>query len=197
MKVIISLLLAVLIITQSGCISVLVGTAVTTATVVSMQDKSLGATIDDTTIMIRINKELLNNNLFSSIKVKVNEGRVLLIGSVDLIEEQVTAERIAWEQRGVKEVINKIKIKTSASDNGSSITDIAKDSLITAKIKAKILGRKSIKSVNYSVNTVDGVVYLMGIAQDSKELNEVIKVIRGIKEVKEVVSYVRFIDKQG
>ncbi|GHM57884.1 MAG: BON domain-containing protein [Candidatus Mesenet longicola] len=193
MKVIISLLLAVLIVIQSGCIPVLVGTAITTATVVSMQDKSLGSTIDDTTVMIRINKELLNNNLFSSIKVKVDEGRVLLIGSVDSIEKQIIAERVAWEQRGVKEVINKIKIKTL--DNDSSITDIAKDSLITAKIKARILRRKNIKSVNYSVNTVDGVVYLMGIAQSSKELNEVIKIIREIKEVKDVVSYVRFIDK--
>ncbi|WP_339047067.1 BON domain-containing protein [Candidatus Mesenet endosymbiont of Phosphuga atrata] len=193
MKVITSLLLAVLIITQSGCISVLVGTAITTATVVSMQDKSLGATIDDTTIMIRINKELLNNNLFSSIKVKVDEGRVLLIGSVDSVEKQVIAERVAWEQRGVKEVINKIKIKTL--DNNSSITDIAKDSLITAKVKARILRRKNVKSVNYSVNTADGIVYLMGIAQSSKELNEVIKIIREIKEVKDVVSYVRFIDK--
>ncbi|WP_339046205.1 BON domain-containing protein [Candidatus Mesenet endosymbiont of Agriotes lineatus] len=195
MKVIISLLLAVLIVAQSGCISLLIGTAVTTATVVSMQDKSLGATIDDTTIVIRINKELLNHNLFSSIKVKVNEGRVLLIGSVDSIEKQVTAERVAWEQKGVKEVINKIKIKTLDNDSNNSIADIAKNSLITAKIKARILRRKNVKSVNYSVNTADGVVYLMGIAQNSKELNEVIKIIREIKEVKDVVSYVRFIDK--
>jgi len=30
----------------------------------------------------------------------VDEGRVLLIGSVDSIEKQVTAESVAWEQRG-------------------------------------------------------------------------------------------------
>lgn len=193
MKTITSLLLTILIITQSGCIPLLIGTAVTTASVVSMQDKSLGATIDDTTIMIRINKELLNHNLFSPIKVKVNEGRVLLIGNVDSVEKQVTAERVAWEQKGVKEVINKIKMLDNGSNN--SITDIAKDSLITTKIRAKILRGKNVKSVNYSVNTADGVVYLMGIAQNSKELNEVIKIIKGVKEVKEVISYVRFMDK--
>ncbi len=191
MKVIINLLLAALIISQNGCIPMLIGTAFSTATAVSMQDKSLGTTIDDATIMIRINKELLNYNLFSSVKVKVNEGRVLLLGNVDSSEKQIIAEKAAWGQRGVKEVINKINIKLT--DN-SSIADVTKDSLITAEIKAKILARKNIKSVNYSVNTVDNIVYLMGIAQNSKELNEVIATARGIKGVKQVISYVRFRD---
>jgi len=56
MKTIISLFIAVLIITQSGCISVLVGTAVTTATVVDMHDTSLGATIHDRLLRLKYMK---------------------------------------------------------------------------------------------------------------------------------------------
>ncbi|MDG7057583.1 MAG: hypothetical protein LKM43_05610 [Wolbachia endosymbiont of Penenirmus auritus] len=39
--------------------------------------------VDDTTMVIRINKELLKYGLFSSIKVKVSKERVLLIGNVN------------------------------------------------------------------------------------------------------------------
>jgi hypothetical protein len=51
---------------------------------------------------------------------------------------------------------------------------------------------KNIQSINYSIDTVQGVVYLMGVAQNQVELNHVIDVARGISGVKQVVSYVKF-----
>lgn len=192
MRLIASFLLAIFLITQSGCtalVSGIVVTATAAATAITMQDKSLGNIIDDTTIVIRINKGLLKHGLFSSIKVKVSEGRVLLIGNVDNREKQLTAEKIAWQQKEIKEVINEIRVTPIKM---ASMLDVTVDGMITAEISTRLLGKRNIKSINYSVNTVDRVVYLMGIAQNKAELKAVIAIARKVKGVKQVVSYVRY-----
>jgi len=192
MRLIASFLLAIFLITQSGCtilVSGIVVTATAAATAITMQDKSLGNIIDDTTIVIRINKGLLKHGLFSSIKVKVSEGRVLLIGNVDNHEKQLTAEKIAWQQKEIKEVINEIRVTPIKM---ASMLDVTVDGMITAEISTRLLGKRNIKSINYSVNTVDRVVYLMGIAQNKAELKAVIAIARKVKGVKQVVSYVRY-----
>ncbi|MCA4774316.1 BON domain-containing protein, partial [Wolbachia endosymbiont of Mansonella perstans] len=90
MRLTTSFLLGIFLITQSGCTPLIIGSVVATATAITTQDKSLGNIVDDTTMVIRINKGLLKHGLFSSIKVKVSEGRVLLIGNVDTPEKQLT-----------------------------------------------------------------------------------------------------------
>lgn len=189
MRLITSFLLTIFLITQSGCTTLIIGGVVATATAITMQDKSLGNIVDDTTMIIRINKGLLKHGLFSSIKVKVSEGRALLIGNVDTPEKQLTAEKIAWQQKEVKEVINEIRVTPTQT---TSILDTTVDGMITAEIRTRLLGKRDIKSINYSVNTVDGVVYLMGIAQNKAELKAVIAIARKVKGVKQVVSYVRY-----
>ncbi|NUX01061.1 BON domain-containing protein [Wolbachia endosymbiont of Madathamugadia hiepei] len=191
MRLITSFLLEIFLITQSGCTPLIIGSVVTTATAtaITTQDKSLGNIVDDTTMVIRINKGLLKHGLFSSIKVKVSEGRVLLIGNVDTPEKQLTAEKIAWQQKEVKEVINEIRVTPMQT---TSMLDTTVDGMITAEIRTRLLGKRNIKSINYSVNTVDRVVYLMGIAQNKAELKAVIAIARKVKGVKQVVSYVRY-----
>ncbi|MGL9681936.1 MAG: BON domain-containing protein [Wolbachia sp.] len=189
MRLITSFLLVIFLITQSGCTPLIIGSVVATATAITTQDKSLGNIVDDTTMVIRINKVLLKHGLFSSIKIKVSEGRVLLIGNVDTAEKQFTAEKIAWQQKEVKEVINEIRVIPIQT---TSILDTTVDGMITAEIRTRLLGKRNIKSINYSVNTVDRIVYLMGIAQNKAELKAVIAITRKVKGVKQVVSYVRY-----
>ena len=49
---------------------------------------------------------------------------------------------------------------------------------------------REVLSINYSIETVNGTVYLLGIAQDDAELVRVIEHARGIENVKRVVSHV-------
>ena len=51
---------------------------------------------------------------------------------------------------------------------------------------------KEIYNLNYSVEVVNGVVYLIGIAQNKKELDQVISISENTYGVKNVISYVRF-----
>ena len=62
------------------------------------------------------------------------------------------------------------------------------------KINAKLLLEKNILSLNYSIEVVNGVVYLIGIAQNQKELDAVIKISKKTYGVTSVISYVRLKD---
>jgi len=61
---------------------------------------------------------------------------------------------------------------------GSLQKRFASDAWISTQIESKLLFTKDIKSVNYSVETIDGVVYLMGIAQDREELDAVTQIAK-------------------
>lgn len=176
-----------LVTTQTSCSAVFAGLAVATGAVVAMQERSVGDVIDDASIMIRINRELLKLGIFYAVTVKVSEGRVLLLGTVNTPDKRVQAEKVAWQQRDVREVVNEITI----SEGAASLQSMVLDGAISTQIRARVLARAGVKSMNYSVNTIGGVVYLMGIAQSQKELNTVIAIAKRVRGVKQVISYVR------
>ena len=86
----------------------------------------------------------------------------------------------------MREVINEINV-----DKSSGISGYATDAWITGQLKSKLLLDKYIQSINYTVETVNGTVYLMGVAQDQKELDRVVNHARTVGRVRNVVSYVR------
>jgi osmotically-inducible protein OsmY len=169
-----------------GCTSALIG-ATTTAGVALAQERSVGQAMDDTTILATINHYLLkkSDSLFLKVDVEVVEGRVLLTGNVDNPEDRIAVARISWQARGVREVLNELEI-----NDQSGPRDYAKDVWITTQLKVKLLGDGQISAINYSVDTLNGVVYLFGIAQSQKELDRATGHARNIKGVVKVVSHV-------
>ena len=116
-------------------------------------------------------------------------GRVLLTGAVDKEEEAITAVEIAWDQQGVEEVINELKV-----DKNSAYFDLGqytRDVFITSQIKSKTFMDRDIKFVNYTVVTVNDIVYLFGISRSEDELQKVAEIASNIHGVKKVVSHVK------
>ncbi len=169
----------------AGCTSLIVGGAATTGVAVA-QERSVGAAIDDTTIRFDINRRLFDESdiLFAGVSLAVVEGRVLLTGNVPTPEDRVTSVRLAWLAPGVKEVINEISI-----NDHSGFIDYFKDVGITGRLRFELLRDGDIKDINYTIETQNAVVYLMGIAQDQSELDRVVNHARNIPGVKKVVSY--------
>ena len=66
-----------------------------------------------------------------------------------------------------------------------------RDTWIAAQLKSKLLFDKQVSSINYSIDTVRGKVFLIGLAQSRQELDRVINHARSIDYVKKVVSYVK------
>lgn len=170
----------------NGCTGVVIGTGAAVGVAVA-QERSVGAAIDDKTIHAKINGAMFKKSetLFTNINVEVMESRVLLTGNVDAVDRRAEAVRIAWKIDGVKEVLNEITV-----GKGSSLKDLAKDSWITTQLRTEILRDTAIADINYSVETLNGVVYLLGIAQNQGELDALVSHARNIKGVREVVSHV-------
>ena len=175
----------------AGCTaSALVGAGATAGVAVA-QERSVGAAIDDTKIKLLIGNALLHKDpdLFRRVDVDSVEGRVLLTGSVKQADDRVEASRLAWQYQGVREVLNEIQVTDK-----SGLVDYAKDAWITTQLRTKIMGDTGILDLNYSIETVNGVIYLLGIAQDEPELDSVTGYARTIAGVRKVISHVRLKD---
>lgn len=171
-----------------GCIPSLVLTGATTGGVVAAQERSAGDAVDDMGIRLTIYNLYIRKDvgdLFKNVAIRVTEGRVMLTGNVDKPETSVEAVRLAWQAKGVKEVINEIQV-----NDKSGIVDYARDSWIATQIRTKFLFEKNLRSVNYSVEVVNDVVYLMGIAQDEEELHKATYIASTTSYVKQVISHV-------
>ena len=179
-----------------GCAPVVFLGGSAAATKTATQEKSVGSSVDDFSIWMRIKGALFkqNNNYSATVSSKVEEGRVLLTGTVENQEQRLDVLKIVWSQKGVKEVIN--ELVTKDEQDGISRGNYAKDSWITTQIKSKLFFNNNVKSVNYNVETIAGIVYLIGIAQDEQELDIVTNVAGSIKNVQRVVSYVRIKDSE-
>jgi len=175
----------------SGCVPVLIAAGGETAAVVS-QERSVGNAVDDAGIALNIKNRYLNydsKDMFANVELKVVEGRVLLTGNVDKPETQIEAVRIAWEVKGVREVINEIQI-----NDRSGFWNYTRDVWISTQIRTRLIAARNIRSVNFSVITVNQTVYVMGVAQDHDELDRVTNLISTTKYVQKVVSYAQLKD---
>ena len=151
------------------------------------EERSIKTIARDTQIAIQLRAALLNKskNHFMQIGVEVFEGRVLLTGGVESAKIRADAVGITWKVANVKAVLNEVSIGLN------SLANTARDSFITAQLTSKITLDKEIMAINYSIETVAGTVYLIGIAQNTVELEKVIAHARTLSYVRKVISHVR------
>jgi len=177
----------ILALTACGGAGIVAGGAATAGISVA-QERTVGAAIDDTVTQLQIKHYLLkaSDDLFIRVGSEVHEGRVLLTGVVPTADDRVDAVRLTWQAKGVLEVLNEIQV---ADRDG--IIDYFKDVKITSQLRYQMLRDRDISDINFSVETVNGIVYLMGIARDQAELEKVTTHARNIAGVAKVLSHVR------
>ena len=170
----------------SGCANPLVDTAATAAVEVA-RERSVSDAMDDLGIRAELNHLFFQDDivLYHHVSFSVIEGRVVLTGDVSTPGERVRAQQIARQAAGVREVTNELQV--TADDD---ILDYVQDTLITTQLEAKLFFDFNVMSLNYDIDTVNGTVYLMGIARSENELALVMKHARSIEHVTQVVSHV-------
>lgn len=173
-----------------GCAVAAIGAAGAVG-VTAAQDKSLGTALDDVTLGTQIKAALMNESArrFGEVDVEVANGLVLLTGRVDEPEDRVTAEGIAWTNFKSMDVANEIRIEPA----GGFLANVS-DEIITGRVRARLIGSSAVKSVNYNIETYNGVVYLMGMARTPDELQRAAEEASVVGGVKQVVSYVRVME---
>lgn len=174
----------------SGCAGIIIGGAAT-AGVAAAEERGLEGAVDDAKIRAEINHLWFQRDIemYRRVTLAISEGRVLLTGSVPEPEARVEAVRLSWQATGVKEVLNEIQV-----ENQSGAISYGRDVVIANTLRGKMLLDSQIRNINYSVDVVNGIIYVMGIAQNQAELDRVIGHARNIENVKKVVNHVRLKD---
>ncbi|MDB3872570.1 BON domain-containing protein [Pelagibacteraceae bacterium] len=170
----------------SGCVPVIgVSTVGVVRTTVEVADdpRSLGRIVDDNVIEKKFLFKVAQVDEKYLIKISANslDGRFILKGNVDTVEEKIKMTKLAWETDGVRSVENIIKV-----DDQSSWKDKATDLLISSQFKVAIIANKAIKSNNFSFTTINKNLYIFGIARDEEERKSVINEAKKVQYVKEV-----------
>ena len=171
----------------SNCsLPVATGVAVKGVTV-SSSDRSIGEFVDDVLIKTILKNSYFDQSdeIFFNVDVEVSQGRVLLTGTVDNIDLRIEATRIAWGIKGVQTVINEIQISQS-----DSIFNFADDLVISTKVLAKLMLDEEINSLNYNIESVNKIVYIIGISNSSEEKQKVIDLSKEVFGVEEVIDYI-------
>ena len=169
-----------------ACVPVVLGAGATGA-VMASQDRGLEQGINDNEISFEINRRLAakDSELYKRVSTQVRHGRVVLTGFVRNDEDAALVSKIAWGVDGVTQVDNELQ-----TGKPTSLAEKADDTIITTKLRAKLTGDSAISSLNYSIKTVRGTVYLSGLAASDAELKRVIGHARGVSGVRNVVSNV-------
>jgi osmotically-inducible protein OsmY len=68
---------------------------------------------------------------------------------------------------------------------------MGKDTWVSTRLHSKITLDKKIRAINYSIETVNGIIYLIGIAQNQAELDRVIGHAKTISYVKKIINHIR------
>jgi len=180
-------LLCVMAIGLSGCVGAVAGVGAA-AVAAGTTEKGLSTSISDSVISTKISESYFQDdvNLFSAVTVDVNQGSVLLTGTVVKPEDAVKAVQMAWQVHGVIEVINELDIQDK-----SSIKDRAKDIASQAQLRGRLITDLDISSLNFSIDVVNGVVYLSGIAGSEEEMNRVVAHAQDLRFGTTVVNYIR------
>ena len=170
----------------TSCIETAVGLG-TAAVAASTTEKGFSTSVSDTVIEAKLTDKFIKNDasLVTGVESSVSNGAVLMTGKLDTQDQKILATRLAWEIKGVKEVINEIQIVSE-----KSLKTTAKDLAASAQLRAALIGDQEISSLNYSIDVVNGIVYLSGVAANEKERERVITHAQALRFAKKVVNYI-------
>lgn len=156
---------------------------------VALQDRGIKGASQDLAIRAQINdlwfKDPNGQAFMRDLNLQVQEARVLVSGEVATADMRADAIQLAWKASGVREIINEVEV-----GNTGGLRTYWNDSKIVRELEGRMLLEREVTSPNYSVESYNGVVFLLGVAQDQTELNRVLQLARNISGVKKVVNHV-------
>jgi len=183
------LLLCLLPLSLSGCVTALVGAGA--FGVMSATDRrSTGAQADDQVMEVRIQNSALthlrSNNTTQGFEPKLSvvsfNRQVLLMGLVASEADKAFVERVARAQPNAQKVYNYIQVASSAQ---RGFGDVSNDSWITSKVRTTLLGTKGVSANHVKVVTYNGVTYVMGILTPEEQalVSNTVSTTAGVQQV--------------
>ena len=182
------ILLLIIILNLQSCASPIIGGMGAVAFSSSAQEKGLGTSINDKVIYVKLRNAIYawDPSVSQNISISVNNGSVLITGKLKNTDLKIKLTKVIWGVNGVKEVNNKVQISET-----NNIKNIAKDLASLGEIKARLMASKKLNSLNFSIDVVNNVAYISGIASSEEEIAIVNKIAQEAKFIKEVQNFVK------
>jgi len=173
-----------------GCAAVAIG-GIAGTVVMSQDRRTVGTITEDAGIEMK-SVSRIGQKLKEGVHINANSyNRMLLLtGEVPDTASREEAERIARSVENVRGVYNELAVS-----GVSSYTVRSNDSLITTKVKSRILDSKSVNGIHVKVVTENSVVYLMGLVK-KEEANDATEIARTTSGVQKVVRVFEYIDTE-
>jgi osmotically-inducible protein OsmY len=147
------------------------------------QDASIGA-------VAHKNWSDANVELARDLTATVYDGRLLITGIVPNAAMKDQAEELARKVDGVKEIHNEVEV-----GQPTNIAQDARDNVVSNTLRTQLLTDSDVRSSNFIVHTMDGVLYIMGYARNAPERDRVLAYARNLANVKRVVYFIRVGDQ--
>lgn len=181
------LILVIALLLQACAAAVITGGAAGAS--IAVDKRTTGTVIEDQSIELKALKAFADNEDISSkshLNVTSYNTIVLVTGETPNEELRQQAVNILTEIPKVTHVHNEISIAAP-----SSFMSRSSDSLITSKVKTKLLADKNVKGLGVKVVTDKGVVYLMGIVtrEEADKATEIARQTGGVQKVVMLFEY--------
>ena len=159
---------------------------------IAYDPRTVGMQIDDSIMQKNLigRLTLTDKKYIINISAKVLDGNIYLSGKVNEPEEKLKIIKMAWETKGVRSVQSTVTIKGK-----SNFKSTAKDILITSQLRTALVFNKLTKSSNYTIDTINGKVYIFGIAMTKDEKKKVISEAGQIHGVKDVIPSIYLVEE--
>ena len=181
-------LLLIIVLSLQSCAGPIIGGVGAIAFSSSAQEKGLGTSINDKVIYVKLRNAIhkWNPSVSENISISVDNGSILVTGKLDNIDTKIKLTKVVWEINGVNEVNNKVQISKT-----NNLKNIAKDLASLGEIKAKLMASKQLNSLNFSVDVVNNIAYISGIAGSEEEVSIVTQIAQEARFIKEVQNFVK------
>ena len=182
------LLFLIIVLNLQSCAAPVIGGVGAIAFSSSAQEKGLGTSIRDKVIYVKLRNAIYdwNPSVSKNISISVDDGSVLVTGKLKNVDTKVKLTKVIWEINGVKEVNNKVQISET-----NNLKNIAKDLASLGEIKARLMASKELNSLNFSIDVVNNIAYISGIASNKEEVSIVTQIAREARFIKEVQNFVK------
>lgn len=152
------------------------------------EERTLDDVVDDNGIKLELNKLLLEDGLglFKDVGTVVYRRHVYLVGDVKKADDKARASAIARKPKKVSGITNDIQV---TSEGG--VAALVDDIFIEKIIQTDYLFDSDIDSSNFRVRSVNGVVYLIGLAESQAELDKAVAIVDARDDVRRIVNYVK------
>ncbi len=182
------LILLIIILNIQSCAAPIIGGVGAVALSSSAQEKGIGTSINDKVIYLKLRNAIYewNSSVSEKISISVDGGSILVTGQLKNVDKKINLTKVIWEVNGVKEVNNKVQITET-----SNLKNIAKDLASLGEIRARLMASKKLNSLNFSIDVVNNIAYISGIASSEEEVAIVSQIAQQARFIKEVQNFVK------